>query len=76
MKLVDRVAELVLDMVRGTMKGPTRLDEPFSRTRSAASTWSLVDGPPEPMINPVRSFEISASSSPASAIASAIATWL
>ena len=34
-----------------------------------------VEGPPEPMMMPVRSFEISLSSRPASRIAWSMATW-
>ena len=44
---------MVLDMVRGTMKGPTFL-APLSRSVSWASTRFLVDGPPEPTTMPER----------------------
>ncbi len=54
------------------MNGPTFLG-PFWRAVSAALTWLLVDGPPEPMTSAVRSFETSASLSPASAIACSMA---
>ena len=46
---------------------------PFSRAMSAAATWFWVEGPPEPMIRPVRSWLTSPSVSPASAIASCMA---
>jgi len=52
----------------GTAKGPTRFG-PLVRVMSAASTRVWVEGPPDPMMMPVRSFEISASVRPASAIA-------
>ena len=42
---------------------------------SAASTMARVDGPPEPMIMPVRSFETSPFSSPESRIACSMAMW-
>jgi len=42
-------------MAAGTAKGPTRFG-PFSRVVSAEPTIVRVDGPPDPMISPVRSF--------------------
>src|SRR5262245_2000486 len=42
---------------------------------SAASTMARVDGPPEPMMMPVISWEMSLASRPASRIACSIATW-
>src|SRR6185437_6754496 len=42
---------------------------------SAASTMARVDGPPEPMMMPVRSLETSLASSPPSRIACSMATW-
>ena len=54
-------------------KGPMRLGLPFSITVRCASNMLRVEGPPEPAIRPVRSFDTSASSSPASAIACCIA---
>ena len=62
------VAEAVDDIAFGTAKGPTRLG-PLVRVVSAASTMTRVEGPPEPMIMPVRSCEISAGVRPASAMA-------
>jgi hypothetical protein len=41
---------------------------------SAASTMARADGPPDPMTMPVRSFEISFSSTPESRIACSMAT--
>src|SRR5499425_2321355 len=61
-------------MALGTAKGPTRFGL-FVRARSAASTIARVDGPPDPMMMPVRAWEISSSSRPASRIAWSIATW-
>ena len=55
-------------MVCVTQYGPTRFT-PFSRMMSAASTWFDDEAPPEPAMMPVRSFETSASVSPASAMA-------
>ena len=66
---VARVAELVDDIALGTANGPMRRVLPFSITDLLASNKAWVEGPPEPMIRPVRSFETSASVSPASAIA-------
>ncbi len=54
------------------MNGPTFLG-PFSLVISAACTIAPVVGPPEPATTPVRSFEISFSARPASAIASFMA---
>jgi len=52
----------------GVANGPTRLG-PLLRVMSAASTMLRADGPPEPMMMPVRSFEMSPASRPASRIA-------
>ena len=46
-----------------------RASGPWSRAMSAASTMVRVEGPPEPMIMPVRSLEMSSGSRPASRIA-------
>ena len=67
------VAEAVDDIAFGTAKGPTRLG-PFSRVMSAESTMARADGPPEPMTMPVRSLEMSLSSTPESRIACSMAT--
>jgi hypothetical protein len=67
------VAEAVDDIAFGTANGPTRFG-PLLRAVSAASTTARVDGPPEPMMMPVRSLEMSFSSRPASRIACSIAT--
>ena len=69
---VARQAEVVLDMQRGTMYGPTRFT-PLVRIRSAASTWFCGEPPPEPTISPLRSFDTMLSGSPASAMAWVIA---
>ena len=55
---VASVAEAVDDIALGTANGPTRLG-PLLRVMSAASTMVRVEGPPEPMMMPVRSLEIS-----------------
>ena len=73
---VARQAELVEDMQRVTMNGPIRFGAPFSMTMRCASKRFVVDGPPEPMISPVRSFETSPASSPLSAIACSMARKL
>jgi len=73
---VARQAEFVDDMQRVTMNGPMRLGEPFSTTALWARKKFEVDGPPEPMIRPVRGFETSESSSPLSAIACCMARKL
>ena len=72
-KGVARQAETVEDMQRVTMKGPIRLGLPFSITMRWASKRFFVDGPPEPVIRPLRSFETSLSSRPASAMACCMA---
>ena len=59
-------------MAFGTSNGPTFFG-PFSRVVSAAATMARVEGPPEPMMMPVRSFETSFSSRPASRIACSMA---
>src|ERR1700759_3019113 len=64
---VESTAEQVDDMARGTWNGPTRFGPlAGSRAISAEVTIALVDGPPEPMIRPVRSLTMSFSSSPES----------
>ena len=68
-----RQAETVEHMQRVTMNGPMRFGLPFSSTVRCASNRLRVDGPPEPAIRPVRSFETSRSSRPASAIACCMA---
>src|SRR6476646_2497286 len=70
---VASVAEAVDDIAFGTAKGPTRLG-PLLRAVSAASIMARQDGPPEPITIPVRTFEISFSSTPESRIACSIAT--
>ena len=72
---VESVAEGEDDIAFGTASGPTFLDEPEASAFCADSTMVRVDGPPEPMMMPVRSLEISCSSRPASRIAWSIATW-
>jgi hypothetical protein len=69
---VESVAELVEDIDFGTSNGPTFLG-PFSRVVSAACTIARVDGPPDPIMRPVRSLETSVASSPASRIACSMA---
>ena len=59
---VASVADAVDDIAFGTANGPTRFG-PLARAVSAASTIVRVDGPPDPMMIPVRSFEIWPSSS-------------
>src|SRR6185437_12939024 len=71
---VASTADAVEDIALGTAKGPTRLG-PFVRVVSAASTMARADGPPEPMMMPVRSLETSLSSTPESRIACSMATW-
>src|SRR3954469_6742358 len=71
---VASVADAVDDMAFGTANGPTRFG-PLVRVVSAASTMGRVDGPPEPMMMPVRGLETSPSSNPASRIAWSMATW-
>ena len=71
---VASVAEAVEDIALGTAKGPTRLG-PLARAMSAASTTAWVEGPPEPMMMPVRACETSPGSRPASRIAWSMATW-
>jgi len=60
-------------IVRGTMNAPT-LRAPLRRSRSPVSICHCEEAPPEPAITPVRGLRTCASSSPASAIASRIAT--
>src|SRR5580658_6866586 len=71
---VASVADAVDDIAFGTANGPTRFG-PLLRAISAASTTVRVDGPPEPMMMPVRGLEISVSASPESRIACSMATW-
>ena len=71
---VASVADAVEHMALGTATGPTRLG-PFSTAMAADSTMARVEGPPEPMIIPVRSFETSPASRPAFRIAWSMATW-
>ena len=52
------MAEAVDDIAFGTANGPTRFG-PLVRVMSAASTMVRADGPPEPMMMPVRSLETS-----------------
>lgn len=70
---VARLAETVEHIVRGTMYGPTRRT-PRLRAMSAVSTCQWLEPPPEPAIRPVRGCRTCASSRPASAIASRIAS--
>ena len=70
---LERVAEAVEDIALGTAKGPTRLG-PLPRVTSAASTMARVEGPPDPMMMPVRSLDTSFSESPESRIACSMAT--
>ena len=74
MNQVDSAAEGPELIALGTANGPTRLG-PFSRVISAAWTMARVEGPPEPMIRPVRSWLISSGCRPESAIACSIAIW-
>ena len=60
-------------MQRVTMKGPMRLGLPLLITVSNAVKKFEVEGPPEPITRPVRSFETSFSAKPLSAIARSIA---
>ena len=53
---------------------PMRFGELFLRVVSAASTRTLVEGPPEPMTMPVRGLTMSFSSTPLSRIACSMAT--
>src|SRR5580704_14610799 len=71
---VPSVADAVELMALGTANGPTRLG-PLLRVMSAASTMARVEGPPEPMMMPVISWEISLASRPASRIACSMAIW-
>ena len=59
------VADAVDDIALGTANGPTRFG-PLVRVVSAASTMVRADGPPEPMMMPVRSLEMSCGSRPES----------
>ena len=66
-------ADVVDDMPLVTPNGPIRLGDPVSRTMLCALKNDLVDGPPDPTISPVRSFDTSPGSSPLSATACAMA---
>jgi hypothetical protein len=70
---VARQAETVEDIPLVTLNGPIRFGAPVSRTTLWARKKALVDGPPEPTMMPVRSFEMSASARPLSASASFMA---
>ena len=72
---VASVADGLDDIALGTAKGPIRFGELFLRVMSAASTMVTVEGPPAPMMMPVRSLEMSDSSTPESRIACSMATW-
>ena len=67
-KAVASAAEGPEHMPFGTSKGPTFLGS-FSRVTSAARTMARVEGPPAPMMMPVRSLTTSLGSRPASRIA-------
>jgi hypothetical protein len=69
---VASVADAVDDIAFGTANGPTRFG-PLLRVMSAASTMVRADGPPEPMMMPVRTLETSSGESPESWIACSIA---
>src|ERR1700741_1350818 len=74
---VDSTAEQVDDIARGTWNGPTRFGPlAGSRAVSADCTMARVDGPPEPMIRPVRSLTMSRSSNPESRSACSMARKL
>ena len=73
LKGVARQAETVEHIVRGTMYGPMRRT-PALRALSIAVIWLAMEPPPEPATSPVREQDTSSGASPASAIASAIAT--
>src|SRR5215468_4711302 len=60
-------------MPLGTSNGPIFLGS-FSRVTSAARTMARVDGPPEPIMMPVRSLTTSLASRPASRIACSMDT--
>ena len=69
---VERVADGPELIALGTANGPMRLT-PRVRAVSADSTIARAEGPPEPTIRPVRSWEISPGSRPESAIACSMA---
>src|SRR6202021_2612613 len=71
---VASVADAVDDIAFGTANGPPRFG-PLVRVVSAASTMVRAEGPPEPMMMPVRMLETSAGSRPESWIACSIAMW-
>ena len=66
------MADAVDDIAFGTANGPTRLG-PLLRVMSAASTMVRADGPPEPMMMPVRTSDTSSGDSPESWIACSMA---
>ena len=68
---VESTAEQVDDIAFGTTKGPTFFGPLTGSVRAVSAAWTsaFVDGPPEPMIRPVRSLTMSLSSRPESAIA-------
>src|SRR5258708_181230 len=66
------IVEAVDDIAFGTANGPTRFG-PLERVTSAASTMVRADGPPEPMMMPVRTSETSDGCRPESWIACSIA---
>ena len=66
------MADAIEDIALGTANGPTRFG-PLVRAVSAASMMVRVDGPPEPMMMPVRSLDTSVGSRPESWIACSIA---
>ena len=68
LKGVARQAATVLPMVLVTPYGPI-LRTPRERSVSAAFTTLELEAPPDPAIRPVRTFETSPTSRPASAIA-------
>ena len=70
---VARQAEFVDDMQRVTMNGPMRLGAPFSMTVWWALKKFDVDGPPDPMMSPVRGFDTSSGARPLSSIACCMA---
>ena len=63
-------------MQRVTMNGPIFLGAPLLITVSNATKKFEVDGPPDPITRPERSFETSLSSSPESLIACSMARKL
>ncbi len=66
---VASAAEGPEHMAFGTSNGPIFFGPPLLIVVSAASTMARVDGPPDPMMMPVRSLTTSEASRPASRIA-------